>query len=174
MSCSTAAPRPVASSSQLQQQHDPTPQPPPPSSNTFQLLPPSLTEILDAFSKNGGGDRELLLAILSAKRAEEDVSVVQVFSLSVVGLFLTSSVLSWICFSCVVLSAPGLFPLLSNPTLPPPAISTSTTVPYDPSNPSPPSNEPPRHTSLALLPFLLVVLFFHLGQPRTFHPSSLP
>ncbi|CED82337.1 hypothetical protein [Phaffia rhodozyma] len=35
-------------------------------------LPPTLREILDAFSKDGNGDRELLLAILGAKKAEED------------------------------------------------------------------------------------------------------
>lgn len=47
----------------------------PPFSTTPPTAPPSLREILDAFSSNGSGDRELLLAILGAKRAEEEVSL---------------------------------------------------------------------------------------------------
>jgi hypothetical protein len=37
------------------------------------LPPPSLREILDAFGKDGNGDREMLMSILSSKRAEEEV-----------------------------------------------------------------------------------------------------
>jgi hypothetical protein len=41
-------------------------QPPPPS---------SLSSILDSFRRSGEGDRELLLSILGAKKAEEEVGL---------------------------------------------------------------------------------------------------
>lgn len=37
------------------------------------LAPPSLREILDAFSKDGNGDRDMLMSLLASKRAEEEV-----------------------------------------------------------------------------------------------------
>jgi hypothetical protein len=37
--------------------------------------PPSFAEIMKSFSKDGNGDAKTLLAILSAKQAEEDVSL---------------------------------------------------------------------------------------------------
>jgi len=36
--------------------------------------PPSFADIMKSFSKDGNGDSQTLLAILSAKQAEEDVS----------------------------------------------------------------------------------------------------
>jgi len=66
----------------MNDQPSPSTSTPPPFSSTSHLFPPPLREILDAFAQNGGGDRELLLAILAAKTAEEDVSLIQDFSLS--------------------------------------------------------------------------------------------
>lgn len=37
------------------------------------LPPPSLREVLDAFGRDGNGDREMLMSILASKRAEEEV-----------------------------------------------------------------------------------------------------
>ncbi|KIO21726.1 hypothetical protein M407DRAFT_80048, partial [Tulasnella calospora MUT 4182] len=37
--------------------------------------PPNLTEILAAYAQKGDGDREMLLGILKAKSAEDQVSV---------------------------------------------------------------------------------------------------
>ena len=39
-----------------------------------QPSPPSLRELLEAYSQKGNGDRELLLAMLSAKSSEDQVS----------------------------------------------------------------------------------------------------
>jgi hypothetical protein len=61
----------------------PGPGPAPSSSSQPTGFPPSLREILEAFSKDGGGDRDLLLAILGAKRAEEEVSRLPISSLPV-------------------------------------------------------------------------------------------
>ena len=41
--------------------------------------PPSFADIMKSFAKDGNGDAKTLLAILSAKQAEEDVSP-QMFS----------------------------------------------------------------------------------------------
>jgi hypothetical protein len=42
---------------------------------TVQPAPPaSLSSILESFRKSGEGDRDLLLSILGAKKAEEEVS----------------------------------------------------------------------------------------------------
>jgi hypothetical protein len=56
---------PLAAAANGQQQQPQAAQPP--------LPPPSLREILDAFGKDGNGDREMLMSILSSKRAEEEV-----------------------------------------------------------------------------------------------------
>jgi hypothetical protein len=38
--------------------------------------PASLSSILESFRKSGEGDRDLLLSILGAKKAEEEVSII--------------------------------------------------------------------------------------------------
>ena len=58
---------PLAAAANGQQQQQQQQQPAQP------VPPPSLREILDAFGKDGNGDREMLMSILSSKRAEEEV-----------------------------------------------------------------------------------------------------
>jgi hypothetical protein len=44
--------------------------------NPLQPAPPaSLSAILDSFRRSGEGDRDLLLSILGAKKAEEEVNI---------------------------------------------------------------------------------------------------
>lgn len=71
------SPRSLASTSSAPRTNGstpPPPPPPPPAGGSPVPPPPSLRAILGEFSSNGGGDRELLLGILGAKTAEEDVS----------------------------------------------------------------------------------------------------
>ena len=48
----------------------------PPLSHSLQPPPPSLREILAAYRTKGDGDRDMLLAMLNAKTAEDEVGAI--------------------------------------------------------------------------------------------------